>query len=167
MKNKPWTVQWHIAADGTVIRQRARGDQSHEQLYGTHATNRALGIADLEALDDRIAGGRGRQPVLGELEHLRTSVRRMGHPPQPASSFQPIRGLAGTTHAQAEPVGEFLDPAVGRRPNDPQRQQRDQRHVRFRTEPAVGRVEQLHLGGDQPRQQQRKIRPGQCIFLGI
>ncbi|UYM07506.1 hypothetical protein [Solicola gregarius] len=53
--NKPWTVQWHIAADGTVIRQRAKGDQSHQQLYGTHATNRTVVLADLEALDDRIA----------------------------------------------------------------------------------------------------------------
>jgi hypothetical protein len=54
-RDKPWTVQWHIAADGTVIRQRAKGDQPHQQLYGTHATNRAVELADLEAMDDRIA----------------------------------------------------------------------------------------------------------------
>jgi hypothetical protein len=54
-QNKPWTVQWHIAADGTVIRQRSRGDEPHQQLYGTCATNRRPEIADLEALDDRLA----------------------------------------------------------------------------------------------------------------
>ena len=54
MRDKPWTVQWHIAADGTVIRQRSKGEESHQQLYGTHATTRTLEIADLEALDTRI-----------------------------------------------------------------------------------------------------------------
>ncbi|MCH6161279.1 hypothetical protein [Streptomyces marispadix] len=54
-QNKPWTVQWHIVADGTVIRQRSKGDQPHEQLFGTHATNQKLELADLEALDYRIA----------------------------------------------------------------------------------------------------------------
>lgn len=54
-QNKPWTVQWHIAEDGTVIRQRSQGDQPHEQLYGTLATNRRPELADLEALDDRLA----------------------------------------------------------------------------------------------------------------
>ncbi|MFG1911824.1 hypothetical protein [Kribbella sp. NPDC048928] len=54
-KQKPWTVQWHVAADGTVIRQRSKGDQPHQQLYGSYTTNRQLGLADLDALDDRLA----------------------------------------------------------------------------------------------------------------
>jgi hypothetical protein len=54
-QNKPWTVQWHIAEDGTVIRQRSKGDEPHQQLFGTVAANRRPEIADLEALDDRLA----------------------------------------------------------------------------------------------------------------
>lgn len=52
---KPWTVQWHVGADGTVIRQRSKGDQPHQQLYGRYTTRRRLGIAELDALDDRLA----------------------------------------------------------------------------------------------------------------
>lgn len=55
---KPWTVQWHIAADGTVIRQRSKGDQPHQQLFGSYVTNRRLEISDLDALDDRLARDR-------------------------------------------------------------------------------------------------------------
>lgn len=54
-QDKPWTVQWHIAADGTVIRQRSKGDQPHQQLFGSYTTNRRLEISDLDALDDRLA----------------------------------------------------------------------------------------------------------------
>ncbi|TCC39579.1 PrgI family protein [Kribbella sindirgiensis] len=54
-KKKPWTVQWHIGADGTVIRQRSKGDQPHQQLYGSYTTNRRLGLAELDALDYRLA----------------------------------------------------------------------------------------------------------------
>jgi hypothetical protein len=57
-KRKPWTVQWHIAADGTVIRQRSKGDQPHQQLYGSYRTTRPLDISDLDALDDRLARDR-------------------------------------------------------------------------------------------------------------
>lgn len=54
-QNKPWTVQWHIAADGTVVRQRSKGDEPHQQLFGTLVTNRKPELADLEALDERLA----------------------------------------------------------------------------------------------------------------
>ncbi|NIK57122.1 hypothetical protein [Kribbella shirazensis] len=53
--SKPWTVQWHIAADGTVIRQRSKGDQPHQQLYGSYTTSRRLELSDRYALDDRLA----------------------------------------------------------------------------------------------------------------
>lgn len=52
---KPWTVQWHVLADGTVVRQRSKGDQPHQQLYGSYRTRRRLTISDLDALDDRLA----------------------------------------------------------------------------------------------------------------
>lgn len=55
---KPWTVQWHIAADGTVIRQRSKGDQPHQQLFGSYATNRRVELSDLEALDEQLARDR-------------------------------------------------------------------------------------------------------------
>ncbi|MGH3359560.1 MAG: hypothetical protein ACRDO7_12215 [Nocardioidaceae bacterium] len=63
-QRKPWTVQWHIGPDGTVIRQRSKGDQSHQQLYGSYATNRRVALSDLEALDERLAR---KQKLLGGL----------------------------------------------------------------------------------------------------
>ena len=51
---KPWQIQWHIAADGTVIQQRSKGDQPHQQLYGRYTTNRRLELSDLYAVDERL-----------------------------------------------------------------------------------------------------------------
>jgi hypothetical protein len=64
---KPWTVQWHIAADGTVIRQRSKGEQPHLQLYGSYATVRRVELSDLEALDERLDRDRR---VIGGLAFL-------------------------------------------------------------------------------------------------
>ncbi|NDL57134.1 DUF2207 domain-containing protein [Phytoactinopolyspora mesophila] len=51
---QPWQVQWHIGADGTVIKQRSKGEEAHEQLYGRYDVNRRLELSDLYALDERL-----------------------------------------------------------------------------------------------------------------
>lgn len=51
---KPWTIQWHIAADGTVIQQRSRGAAEHEQLFQEFATTRTPTIEEIDAMVDRL-----------------------------------------------------------------------------------------------------------------
>ena len=51
---KPWTVQWHVAADGTVFKQRSRGDQEHQQLFQTYETHSSVAVEDLDAMDERL-----------------------------------------------------------------------------------------------------------------
>lgn len=74
-QKKPWTVQWHIAADGTVIRQRSKGDQAHQQLYGSYTTTRRLDLSDLDAMDDRLARDR---KVFGGLVTVLLGLGVMG-----------------------------------------------------------------------------------------
>lgn len=50
-----WWLQWHITADGTVIRRRSKGTEAHEQVFARYATKRRPDIADLDALDGRVA----------------------------------------------------------------------------------------------------------------
>lgn len=50
----PWQVQWHIAADGTVIQQRSKGDKPHEQLYGRYSTTRRPELAHLYTLHEDV-----------------------------------------------------------------------------------------------------------------
>lgn len=54
-QGRRWTVQWHITADGTVIRQRSRGEAEHQQVYAEHATTRPVQVGDLERIDERVA----------------------------------------------------------------------------------------------------------------
>lgn len=49
---KRWTIQWHIAADGTVIKQRSRGDAEHEQLFQQYATTRTPTIEEIDAMEE-------------------------------------------------------------------------------------------------------------------
>ncbi|MFG3252698.1 hypothetical protein [Streptomyces sp. NPDC048172] len=51
-QKKPWTIQWHIAADGTVIKQRSRGRAEHEQLFQEFATERTPKIEQLDAMEE-------------------------------------------------------------------------------------------------------------------
>lgn len=51
-QKKPWTIQWHIAADGTVIKQRSRGSAEHEQLFQEFATTRTPEIEQLDAMEE-------------------------------------------------------------------------------------------------------------------
>ncbi|NUV70656.1 MULTISPECIES: hypothetical protein [unclassified Streptomyces] len=51
-QKKPWTIQWHIAADGTVIKQRSRGSAEHEQLFQQFATVRTPKIEQLDAMEE-------------------------------------------------------------------------------------------------------------------
>ncbi|MEU4314841.1 hypothetical protein [Nocardia sp. NPDC024068] len=51
---KLWTIQWHIAADGTVIKQRSRGNAEHEQLFQRYATTRTPTIEEIDTLEDRL-----------------------------------------------------------------------------------------------------------------
>lgn len=55
-----WWLQWHITADGTVIRRRSKGSEAHEQVYARYATKRRPDIADLDALDGRVAAHQAR-----------------------------------------------------------------------------------------------------------
>ncbi|HEY9410153.1 MAG TPA: hypothetical protein VIP77_11290 [Jiangellaceae bacterium] len=48
---KRWTIQWHIAADGTVIKQRSRGDAEHQQLFQRYATTRTPTIEEIDAME--------------------------------------------------------------------------------------------------------------------
>lgn len=52
---KPWTVQWHIAPDGTVFKQRSRGDQEHQQLFQTFGVRDDVTVEGLDAMDERIS----------------------------------------------------------------------------------------------------------------
>lgn len=51
-KAKRWTIQWHIAADGTVIKQRSRGDAEHEQLFQRYAITRTPTIEEIDAMEE-------------------------------------------------------------------------------------------------------------------
>lgn len=53
-QKKPWTIQWHITADGTVIRQRSRGAGEHQQLFESYSTTRTPRIAELDALMEAV-----------------------------------------------------------------------------------------------------------------
>lgn len=48
----PWRVRWHVAADGTVIQERSRGDEAHQQLFQTFSTTRPVTVAELDALSE-------------------------------------------------------------------------------------------------------------------
>jgi tetrahydromethanopterin S-methyltransferase subunit F len=49
-QKKLWTIQWHIVADGTVIKQRSRGSAEHEQLFQRYATTRTPKIEEIDAM---------------------------------------------------------------------------------------------------------------------
>ncbi|MGW7349844.1 hypothetical protein [Streptomyces sp. NPDC054784] len=75
MKQKqPWTIQWHIAADGTVIKQRSRGSAEHEQLFQEFATTRTPKIEQLDAMEEELrrasASGERRAGVLLQLTYV-------------------------------------------------------------------------------------------------
>ncbi|MDN5895164.1 MAG: hypothetical protein L0H93_14220 [Nocardioides sp.] len=51
----PWRVQWHIAADGTVIEQRSKGEENHQQLFQHYPTTRRVSMPEVVALQERLA----------------------------------------------------------------------------------------------------------------
>lgn len=53
-QKKPWTIQWHIAADGTVIKQRSRGSAEHQQLFQKFATTWTPKIEHLDAMEEQL-----------------------------------------------------------------------------------------------------------------
>lgn len=46
----PWRLQWHVTADGTVIHQRSKGDEAHQQLFQRFTPVRPVTVAELDAL---------------------------------------------------------------------------------------------------------------------
>ncbi|MGW6318936.1 hypothetical protein [Streptomyces sp. NPDC055099] len=73
-QKKPWTIQWHIAADGTVIKQRSRGSAEHEQLFQQFATTWTPKIEQLDAMEQGLqhasASGERRSRVLLYLAYV-------------------------------------------------------------------------------------------------
>ncbi|MFD7291979.1 hypothetical protein ACFV9W_01725 [Streptomyces sp. NPDC059897] len=73
-QKKPWTIQWHIAADGTVIKQRSRGSAEHEQLFQQFATTRTPRIEQLDAMEEELqrasSSGERRSRVLLYLAYV-------------------------------------------------------------------------------------------------
>lgn len=51
---KPWQIQWHVAADGTVVKQRSRGIEPHQQLYSRYAMTRKADLGEIYAMEGRL-----------------------------------------------------------------------------------------------------------------
>ena len=54
--SEPWRIQWHIAADGTVIKQRSRGNESHQQLYSRYSMAREADLGEIYAMEEHLRG---------------------------------------------------------------------------------------------------------------
>ena len=46
-----WRSQWHIVADGTIIKQWSKGEELHQQVFRRFTSTRRPEIADLVAID--------------------------------------------------------------------------------------------------------------------
>lgn len=51
----PWRVQWHVAADGTVIEQRSKGESVNQQLFQQFPTTRRVSMQEVVALQEHLA----------------------------------------------------------------------------------------------------------------
>ncbi len=51
---RPWLIQWHVAADGTVIKQRSRGNDPNQQLYSRYPMARKPELSQLYAMEEKL-----------------------------------------------------------------------------------------------------------------
>lgn len=48
-----WRSQWHIAADGTIIKQWSKGEEAHQQVFQRFESTRRPDMPELVAIEEK------------------------------------------------------------------------------------------------------------------